>query len=98
MSGNNHDPTPLQLAIFTFLKAEQKRKSQLCTTKVDGFVENLTCVGKSSGFSPFCCESCLNSVGATAATTQNRTCFDTCFKKDLQAAHVYIFLLFTKFL
>jgi hypothetical protein len=25
----------------------------------------------------------LNGVGATATTTRNETCFDTCFKKDL---------------
>jgi hypothetical protein len=43
-----------------------------------------------------CCEWCLNIVGATAGATQNGTCFDTCFKKDLQAALAYVFLLFTK--
>jgi hypothetical protein len=75
---------------------------QLIFKVVCSAVENLTCVGKSSGFwisrriFSVCCESCLNSVGAAAATTRNGTCFDTCFKKDLQAAHAYIFLLFTK--
>jgi hypothetical protein len=39
---------------------------------------------------------CLNSVGATAATTRNGTGFDTYLKKDLQAAHAYLFLLFNK--
>jgi hypothetical protein len=48
-------------------------------SKVDCSVENLTCVGKTSGFwisrrfFSVCCESCLNSVDATAATTQNGT-------------------------
>jgi hypothetical protein len=70
--------------------------------KVDCSVENLTCVVKSSGFwishriFSVCCESCLISVGATPATTRNETCLDICFKKDLQSANAYIFLLFTK--
>jgi hypothetical protein len=79
---------------------ELAQLSFLPHSKVECYVENLTCVGKIFWilcriFSD-CCEPCRNSVGGTAATTRNGTCFDTCLKKDLQAAHAYIFLLVTK--